>query len=135
MSHEHDPSASAEDPLRLLRELLDRVAEASRAVLGASARSTPDVLGGPLAAYIEGITGLTEKLIGPLEQLLEEQHRIAERMADWSEQHRRLSEEIATWAERHRQMTQQMQRLIRPALDEANRMSEMATRFADDLRR
>lgn len=135
MSDEHDPSPSAEDLLRLLRELLDRVAETSQAVLRASARGTPDVLSGPLADYVEGITGLTEKLTGPLQQLLAEQQRVAERMSEWAEQHRRLSEEIATWAERHRRMTEQMQRLIRPALDQANRMSEVSAGYVEELRR
>jgi methyl-accepting chemotaxis protein len=135
MSDQHDSSASVEEPLRLLRELLDRIAETSRAVLSASASSTPDFLSGPLADYIEGIAGLTEKLTGPLQQLLAEQMEIAERMAEWTEQHRRLSDEIATWAERHRQMTEQMQRVIRPALEQANRMSEVTAGYVDELRR
>lgn len=135
MSEEHDPSTPADDPLRLLRDLLDRVAETSRAVLNASARNTPGILGGPLADYIEALTSLTDRLTGPLQQLLAEQQRIADQMSGWAEQHRRLSDEIATLARQHQQMTEQMQRLIRPALAEADRMSEVARSYVDELRR
>jgi ABC-type transporter Mla subunit MlaD len=135
MSDEHDPSTPADHPLRLLRDLLDRVAETSRAVLNASARSTPGILSGPLADYIEALTSLTERLTGPLQQLLAEQQRIAEQMAGWAEQHRRLSDEIATLARQNRQMTEQMQRLIRPALEQADRMSEVTRTYVDELRR
>ena len=135
MSDEHDSHSSAEDLLRVLRQLLDRVAETSEAVLKASARSTPDFLSGPLADYVEAITGLTAKLTGPLQQLLAEQQRVADRMAGWAEQNRRLSEEIATWADRNRRMSEQMQRLIRPALEQADRMSEVSASYVDELRR
>ena len=135
MSDEDDPSRPADDPLRLLRELLDRIADASRAALTASARTTPSVVSGPLAAYVEGVTHLTERLTGPLEQLLEEQQVMAEQLADWAQQHRRLSEEIASWAERHRQMTEQLQRVVRPSLEQVTRMSEVAKDYVDELRR
>jgi hypothetical protein len=134
MSDEPDPPTPADDPLRLLRELLDRGAEATRTVLSASARGTPDILSGPLADYLEGMARLTEAVTGPLQQLLAEQQLIAERMAEWAEEHRRLSEEIATWAERHWRTTEQMQRLIRPALDQAHHMAEATRGYVDELR-
>ena len=134
MGDENDPSASA-DPVRLLRELLDRVAETSRAVLTASARRTPGVVGGPLADYLEAVTGLTEKLTGPLEQLLTEQQRAAALMAEWAERNQRLADEMATLARQHRQLTERMQRLIRPALEQADRMSEVTRDYVEELRR
>lgn len=134
MSDENDPSASV-DPVRVLRELLDRVAETSRAVLTASARRTPGFVSGPLADYLEAVTSLTEKLTGPLDQLLAEQQRLAALMAEWAERNQRLADEIATLARQHRQVTERMQGLIRPALEQADRMSEMTRGYVDELRR
>jgi len=134
MGDENDPSASA-DPVQVLRELLDRVAETSKAVLTASARRTPGFVGGPLADYLEAVTGLTEKLTGPLEQLLAEQQRLAAVMAEWAERNQRLADEMATLARQHRQLTERMHRVIRPALEQADRMSEMTRGYVDELRR
>lgn len=134
MSDENDPSAPT-DPIRVLRELLDRVAETSRAVLTASARRTPGFVSGPLADYLEAVSGLTEKMTGPLEQLLAEQQRVAGHMAEWAERNRRLADEMATLARQHREVTERMQRVIRPALEQAGRMSEMTRGYVDELRR
>ncbi|MFP3901780.1 MAG: hypothetical protein ACLFXM_13070 [Acidimicrobiia bacterium] len=135
MSDQHDSGPSVDDLLRVLRELFDRVADTSEALLRVSARGTPDIIGKPLADYVEAITNLTQKLTGPLQQLLVEQQRMADRMAQWADQNRRLSEEIATWTDRNRRMTEQMQRLIRPALEQADRMSEVSAAYVEELRR
>jgi methyl-accepting chemotaxis protein len=134
MSDENEPSASVE-PVRMLRDLLDRVSETSRAVLTASARHTPGVVGGPVADYLVALTSLTEKLTGPLEQLLADQQRVAAQMAEWAERNQRLADEMATLARQHRQLSEQVQRLVRPALEQADRMSEMTRQYVDELRR
>jgi methyl-accepting chemotaxis protein len=134
MSDENEPSASV-DPVRMLRDVLDRVSETSRAVLSASARHTPGVVGGPVADYLDAVTSLTEKLTGPLEQLLAEQQRVAARMAEWAERNQQLADEMATLARQHRQLSEQVQRLVRPALEQVDRMSETTRAYVDELRR
>jgi hypothetical protein len=56
-------------------------------------------------------------------------------MAEWAERNQRLADEIATLARQHRQVTERMQGLIRPALEQADRMSEMTRGYVDELRR
>src|SRR5690606_31006584 len=134
MSDENEPSASV-DPVRMLRDLLDRVSETSRAVLTASARHTPGVVGGPVADYLDAVTSLTEKLTGPLEQLLDDQQRVAALMAEWAERNQRMADEMASLAAHHRQLSEQAQRLIRPALEQVDRMSDMTKGYVEELRR
>jgi hypothetical protein len=95
----------------------------------------PPVVAAPLAEYIESAAQLNDMLTGPLRRLLDEQQQMAERLAGWAEQHRELSEQIAKWAEQHRKLTDQMQQLVRPALEQSERLSNATTSFVEALRR
>jgi hypothetical protein len=95
----------------------------------------PDFVAAPLAEYVESTSKLNEMLTGPLKRLLDEQQQLAERLAGWAQQHQELSEQIATWAEQHRKLTEQMQALVRPALQQADRMTDATKTFVEALRR
>src|SRR6476619_2100925 len=101
MSDEQDRfglSPTWSDGMRRLRELCEQVAAAARAAAAAGAKATPPTLARPLASYTEQLLGVTSAITNPLQQLLDEQQQLVERMADWAEQHRLLSEQIAGWA-------------------------------------
>ena len=89
----------------------------------------------PIAEYVESTARLNDLLTGPLRRLLDEQQQLAERLAGWAGQHKELSEQIATWADQHQKLTDQMQQLVRPALDQADRVSEATRSFVAELRK
>jgi hypothetical protein len=107
------------DGMRRLRELGDQIAAAARAAAAAGARATPPALAQPLAGYTEQLLRVTSAITNPLQQLLDEQERLVERMADWAEQHQGLSNQIAQWADQQRQLSEHMIALARPFLDQS----------------
>jgi ABC-type transporter Mla subunit MlaD len=123
------------DLLRSLQELTSTITAAATQAATAGAKAVPPVVAAPLAEYIESAAQLNDMLTGPLRRLLDEQQQMAERLAGWAEQHRELSEQIAKWAEQHRKLTDQMQQLVRPALEQSDRLSDATTSFVEALRR
>lgn len=138
MSEEH-PSAGIGDLLQSVQHIVSLIMEAAadeaEAAATAGAHMTPDFLAGPLGELAERVAGMTEMLTGPLHKLLEEQQRLAELMADWSEQHRKMSEQIASWAEEYRRMTEQIQHVVRPLLEQTESVAKTSRVFVEELRR
>ncbi|HKH88650.1 MAG TPA: hypothetical protein VKA05_07490 [Acidimicrobiales bacterium] len=138
MPEDHRLTEGVGDLLKSLQAMAALVSEAAadtaQAAAAAGAHVTPDFLASPLAELATAVANFSETLTGPLRKLLAEQQRLAELMANWSEQHRRMSEQIATWAEDHRRLTEQMQRLIVPALEQAEGISKTARTFSEELR-
>ena len=122
------------DLLHSLQELTTTITAAATQAATAGAKAVPPVVAAPLAEYIESAAQLNDMLTGPLRRLLDEQQQMAERLAGWAEQHRELSEQIATWADQHRKLTDQMQQLVRPALEQSERLSTATTTFVEALR-
>jgi methyl-accepting chemotaxis protein len=124
MSETHPMAAQAGEVLKSLQQMASLISQAAadtaQAAATAGAHATPPFLAGPLAEIAEGIAGLSENLTGPLRRLLEEQQRLADLMADWSEQHRRL--------------TEQMQRVVKPVLEQAEGMAKTTRVFVEELR-
>ena len=106
------------DALRRLRELAAQMTSAAQAVAVAGANATPRALSQPLARYADQLLAVSAAVTTPLRQLLDEQERLVQMMADWAEQHRRLSEQVADWAEQQRRLSDQMVQLARPFLDQ-----------------
>ncbi|MFZ0171518.1 MAG: hypothetical protein WAL04_07525 [Acidimicrobiales bacterium] len=136
---EEDPVASPVTELlqsfqRIVALISEAAADEAQAAAAAGAQVTPDFLAAPLADLAERAAGMTETLTGPLHKLLEEQQRLADLMADWSEQHRRMSEQIASWAEEHRRMTEHMQRLVKPLLEQTETVAKTSRVFVEQLR-
>jgi len=139
MAEEPSTASPMAELLQSLQHIASLISEAAadeaKAAATAGAQLTPDFLAGPLAELAERAAGMTERITGPLHKLLEEQQRLADLMADWSEQHRRMSEQIAAWAEEHRRMTEQMQRLVKPLLEQTETMAKTSRVFVEELRR
>jgi hypothetical protein len=105
--------------MRRLRDLASQMTAAAQAVAVAGAKATPAPLAQPLARYADQLLAVSAAVTTPLRRLLDEQERLVELMAAWSEQHRELSEQIAGWAEQQRQLSEQMVELARPFLDQS----------------
>ena len=138
MSEAHPMAGQFGEVLKSLQQMASLISQAAadtaQAAATAGAHATPPFLASPLAELAEGIAGLSDTLTGPLRKLLEEQQRLADLMADWSEQHRKMSEQIALWAEEHRRLTEQMQRLVKPVLEQAEGMAKTTRVFVEELR-
>ncbi len=138
MSEEHRLTDEVSDLLKSLQTMAalisEAAAETAQAAAIAGAQVTPDFLASPLAELANAVAGFSDTLTGPLRKVLAEQKRLADLMANWSEQHRKMSEQIAMWAEEHRRLTEQMQRIIVPALEQADGISKTARAFSDELR-
>ena len=128
------PTGSIGDLLRSLQELSNTITAAATDAVTTGARAVPPVIATPLAEYLEAAAKLNEMLLGPMRRLLDEQQQMAERLAAWSEQHRQLSEQIAKWSEQHRVLTDQMQQLVRPALEQSERVANATSTFVEALR-
>ena len=122
------------DLLHAMQELTSQLTDAAFKAANVGARAVPEFLAAPLAQYVEATAKLNDLLTGPLRRLLDEQQSLAERLAHWAQQHKELSEQIANWAEQHQHLTDQMQQVVRPALDQAERMAEASKTFAENLR-
>jgi hypothetical protein len=105
--------------MRRLRELGEQVAAAARAAAAAGAKATPPALARPLAGYTEQLLSVSSAITDPLQQLLDEQERLVERMGDWARQHRQLSDQIAQWADQQRELSERVIALARPFLDQS----------------
>ena len=131
---ERTPGGPVGDLLRSLQELTTTITNAAGQAATAGARAMPPLVATPMAEYIESASQLNDMLTGPLKRMLDEQQQLAERLAGWAEQHKELSEQIATWAEQHRRLTDQMQQLVRPALEQADRVSDATRSIIEALR-
>jgi methyl-accepting chemotaxis protein len=138
MSEEHPIAGQVGEMLKSLQQMASLISQAAadtaQAAATAGAQVTPPFLAGPLAELAEGIAGLSDSLTGPLRKVLEEQQRLADLMAEWSEQHRKMSEQIALWAEEHRRLTEQMQRIVKPVLEQTEGMAKTTRSFVEQLR-
>ena len=45
-----------------------------------------------------------------------------------------MSEQIALWAEEHRRLTEQMQRIVKPVLEQTEAMANTSRVFVEELR-
>jgi methyl-accepting chemotaxis protein len=139
MPEEHPIAGPVGELLQSFQNMVSLIAGAAadtaQAAATAGAQVTPDFLAGPLADLAEGVAGLSDTITGPLRHLLEEQERLAELMADWSEQHRKMSEQIAFWAGEHRRLTEQMQKVVKPLLEQTETLAKTSRVFVEQLRR
>ena len=62
---------------------------AAQAVAVAGAKATPRALSQPMARYATQLLVVSSTITTPLKQMLDEQDRLVEMMADWTERHRR----------------------------------------------
>ena len=73
---------------------------------------------------------MTSAITNPLQQLLDEQERLVERMADWAQQHRDLSEQIAQWADQQRELSEHLIALARPFLDQSEMLETLTAEWS-----
>src|SRR4051812_8189802 len=116
--------------MRRLRELGEQIAAAARAAAAAGARATPPALAQPLAGYTEQLLRVSSAITNPLQQLLDEQERLVERMADWAQQHRDLSEQIGQWADQQRELSEHLIALARPLLDQSAMLETLTAEWS-----
>ena len=125
MSEEHPSTSPIGELLQSFQHIASLIMEAAadeaQTAATAGAHITPDFLAGPLGELAERVAGMTESLTGPLHKLL-------------AEQHRKMSAQIATWAEEHRRMTEQMQRLVKPLIEQTESVATTSRVFVRELR-
>lgn len=128
------PQFRIENMLGPLQAMSAQLAAVARAGWESAAAGTvPAPVVDVVKKSAEQLSSLPAMWLGPLQQILDEQRKMAALMTDWAQHHLELGRQMAAAAERHQQLTEQLAAGLQPIVESTERVSETIRSWTSSL--